>query len=222
MSDVEFLEELLDLNHVRPTSGQKEALAMDFVIDKVDFNSALKQILQGRKETSGDVVDLTANYLTLALVVTGRSVDVSVEAKSTGSASVPIGVMFALKRASKSYEDEHFRIRISEGKVRFQGMSISNPSIIMKKVARRIIDIPEDARAIDVLSLRHIFSVDEIEDCGLHGKVLQAQTELANALDSASCSLHDYGIERTELAALTDARIKAHSAGLRKVLFTSE
>jgi hypothetical protein len=192
---------------------------MDFMVAKEDFNSALRQILQGRKETSGDVVELTAERSTLAFVATGRSVEVSIEAESRGSASIPIGVMFALKRTSKSYEDGHFRIRVSEGKLRFQGMSISNPGIALKRVARRIIDIPEDAVPMDILSLRFIFSVDEIEDCGLHGKVLQAQTELANALDSASSSLHDYGIDRRELATLADARIKAHSDALRNVLF---
>ena len=130
---------------------------MDFMIAKNDFHSALKQILQGRNETSGDVVELTAERSTLRLVVTGRSVEVSIEAESRGSVSVPIGVMFALRRTSKSYEDTHFRIRISDGKIRFQGMSISNPGITMNKIARRIIDIPEDARPMDVLSLRFIF-----------------------------------------------------------------
>ena len=195
---------------------------MNFMIAKQDLDSALKQILQGRKKTSEDVVELTAERSTLSFVVTGRSAEVSIEAESRGSVSMPIGVMFAIRRISKSYEDAHFRIRISEGKIRFQRMSISNPCITMKRVARRIIDIPEDALPMDVLSLRFIFSVDEIEDCGLHGKVLQAQTELANALDSASSDLNAYGISRAELAELANTRIKAHSDGLRNVLFAGE
>jgi hypothetical protein len=74
---------------------------------------------------------------------------------------------------------------------------------------------------MDILSLRFIFTVDEIEDCGLHLKVLNAQTELAQAIDSAALKLRDYNLDRTELAAIVEAKIKAHALGLRRVLFQS-
>lgn len=162
---------------------------MDFVISKGDFTRALKQILLGRKESSGDLVDLTVDQSTLTVVATGRSIEVDIQAHEKGSASVPIGVMFALNRISGTYKDESFYVRISERKLRFQSTSISNPRIAMKKVARRIIDIPDDALPRDILSLPLIFSVDEIEDCGLHGKLLEAQKKMAEDLDSASNAL---------------------------------
>lgn len=89
----------------------------------------------------------------------------------------------------------------------------------MKRIARRIIDIPDDARPMDVLALRHIFSVDEIEDSGLHVKVLDAQSELTRALESASLTLSDYGFEQAELIAMAETKIKEHSNGLKRVLF---
>ena len=89
----------------------------------------------------------------------------------------------------------------------------------MKKIARRIIDIPDDARPMDVLALRHIFSVDEIEDSGLHVKVLDAQSELTRSLESASATLRDYGFEQAELIVMAEAKIKEHSNGLKQVLF---
>lgn len=75
---------------------------MDFVIATDDLDSALEQILQGRKDTVGEVVDLTADRATLTVVATGRSIEVPIEAEAIGSAIVPIKVIFGAKRMSVS------------------------------------------------------------------------------------------------------------------------
>ena len=124
---------------------------MDFLIGKRDFTSALRQILQGRKADSVDMVDMTADRSTLTVVVTGRSIEVPIEAQERGSFSIPIGVLFKMKRISGTYEDENFRIRINEGRFRLQGMSTSHPDIKTRSIARRVIDIPEDAIPRDIL-----------------------------------------------------------------------
>ncbi len=192
---------------------------MDFMIAKDDFDTALEQILQGRKDTSGDVVDLTASRSTVTVVVTGRCIEVPIEAEVIGSATLPVKVIFGASRVSKIYKDERLRLRISDGKFRLQNTSISNPGIAMKRIAKRIIDIPDDARPMDVLALRHIFSVDEIEDSGLHVRVLDEQAELTRSLESASATLRDYGFEQAELIAMAESKIKEHSNGLKQVLF---
>jgi hypothetical protein len=195
---------------------------MDFQISKIEFATALRQILQGRKPESADVVDLTADRSTLTVVVTGRSIEIPIEAQEWGSFSIPIGVLFKMKRISGTYDDKEFRIRVSEGKFRLQGMSTSHPGIKSRHIARRIIDIPEDATPRDVLSLPLVFSVDEIEDCGLHVKLLNAQKELAAALDSAYSSLREYGFDRNELSAMAKQKIIAHADTMKRVLFESE
>jgi TPR repeat protein len=192
---------------------------MDFVIAKDDFNTALRQILQGRKDAWGEVVDLTADRTTLTVVATGRSIEVPIVAEVMGSAIVPIKVIFGARRISMNYQDERLRLRISDGKFRIQSMSISNPDIAMKRIARRIIDIPNDASPMDVLALRHIFSVDEIEDSGLHVKVLNAQADLTWCLENASTTLRDYGFEQAELIAMAEAKIKAHAAAIKHIFF---
>jgi hypothetical protein len=192
---------------------------MDFAIAKRDFDSALRQILQGHKDALGEMVDLNADHSTLSVVMTGRSIEVPIEAEVIGSAAIPIKVIFGAKRMSASYKDGHLRLRISEGKFRLQNTTISNPNIAMKKVARRIIEIPDDAHPIDVLALRYIFSVDEIEDSGLHVRVLDAQSELTQSLENASMMLRDYGFDEAELIAMSEAKIKEHSDGLKRVLF---
>lgn len=184
---------------------------MEFQISKSDFTAALRQILQGRKADSADVVDMTADRKTLTVVVTGRSIGVPIEARERGSFSVPIGLLFKMKRVSGTYDDPTFRVCISEGKFRLQGMTTAHPGIKARPIARRIIDIPEDALPRDILSLPLIFSVDEMEDCGLHLKLLEAQEKMAEALNSAYDLLWPYGFDRNEISAMARLKIKAHA-----------
>lgn len=195
---------------------------MDFEISKKDFSSALRQVLQGRKPESADSVDMTAEPEKLTLVVTGTSVEVPIEAQERGSFSVPIGVLFKVKRISATYDEPRLRIRVSEGRFRLQGMSTSHPGIKPRQIARRVIDIPQDARPQDILSLPLIFSVDEIEDCGLHVRLLEAQKKMTEDVNRASELLAPYGFVRDELRAMANRNIKAHSETMRKVLFTAE
>jgi hypothetical protein len=92
---------------------------MDFTIQKDDLNAALRQILLGQCADSGDVVDLTVESSVMTLVVTGRSVGVTVVAQEGGSSSIPIVVIFGLKRVIRTYKDEVFRLKISEGRPSF-------------------------------------------------------------------------------------------------------
>ncbi len=195
---------------------------MDFEIKKSDFTSALRQILQGRKADSADLVDMTADRSTLTVVVTGRSIEIPIEAQERGSFTIPIGVLFKMKKISGTYDDETFRIRINEGKFRLQGISTSNPDIKPRTVARRIIDIPDDAIPRDILSLPLIFSVDEIEDCGLHVKLLEAQKRMADDINSAYKTLSSYGFNRDELSAMAKVKIKSHADAMKRVLFESD
>jgi hypothetical protein len=195
---------------------------MDFEIDRKDFASALRQILQGRKPDSSDLVDMTSERSTLTFVVTGRSVEVPIEAQERGSFSVPIGVLFKVKRISGTYDEPKFRIRISEGRFRIQGMTTSHPGISARPIARRIIDIPDDALPRDILSLPLIFSVDEIEDCGLHVKLLEAQKKMADDMNHAGELLHPYGFDRNELIAMAKRKIATHAAAMKHVLFAGE
>jgi hypothetical protein len=193
---------------------------MDFMVDRKEFDRALRQVLQGRNAKGPDVVDLTAGRDTLILVATGTSVEIPIETAEIGSVSVPIEVAAKLKKVGKTYESERIRVRASEGRVRLEGMSIGNVGIRMRRVARRVIDIPQDARPMDVLSLRHIFTTVEIEDSELGGRVLSAEKKLADDLDFAAGRLSAYGISRNELRLIAETRIRENAPSLRKALFS--
>jgi hypothetical protein len=195
---------------------------MDFSIAKKNFNSALRQILLGFKSDSGEMVDLTADRGTLSIVVKGTSVEVPIAIQTSGSASVPISIIAAVRKISRSYKDKSFRIRIVDRSIRLQASSFSHDGISMRRIACRVIDIPEEARKLDLLSLPFIFSVDEIEECGYLGNLLEAQKDLAQTLDSVAWSLARYGFSRSELLAMTEAKIRKNTVSLRKVLFPSE
>lgn len=193
---------------------------MDLMIDRKELDKALRQILQGRNAEGPDVVDFTAGRESLTVVVTGRSVEVAIEAAEIGSVSIPIAVVAKLKKVGKTYESEQVRLRATEGRLRLEGMSIANEGIRMRKIARRVIDIPQDARPIDVLSLRHIFTAVEIEESELGAKVLDAEKKLADRLDCAARDLQDYGVSRNELRAQVESRIRENAPSLRKALFS--
>jgi hypothetical protein len=177
--------------------------------------------LYGRKADSTGLVDLTAAPSTLILAAMGTSIDVPIVSEITGSVSITVSDLARLKKISATYKAGPIRIRISGGRIRFQNTSIS-AIVSDKRIARRVIDIPNDASAMDLLSLRLLFSVDEIEDCGLHSKVLEAQETFARRLDSAASDLREYGFTRSELAATAEAKLKAHAAITKKVLFPGE
>jgi len=195
---------------------------MDFLIAKKDLNAVLRQILQGRTIQSADLVDFTVNGSTLNVAVTGRSTSVDIEAQERGAFSVPIGVLFKAKRILGSYDEESLRIRIAEGKFRLQGMSLNNPEIKPRKVARRIIDIPDDAHPRDILALPFILSLEEIEDCGLQTKLLEAQKKMAEHIDSAANTLRPYGFDRNDLATMAKLKIATHADALKHVLFSED
>jgi hypothetical protein len=191
------------------------------VVEKKAFDSAMRQVLLGRKATPDDLVDLTAETTTLTIVALGTSVQVPVVSEITGSVSVTVGDLAKLKKISATYKPGPIRIRIGEGRIRIQNTAFA-AHVSAKKVSRRIIDIPNDAGAMDLLSLPSIFSVDEIEDCGLHSRVLDAQKKLSDRMNFEVSWLSDYGFTRTELIAMVEDKLKAHAVTMKRVLFPEE
>ena len=101
-------------------------------------------------------------------------------------------------------------------------MSLGDPGIMAKTIARRIIDLPEGALPRDYLCLPLIFSPDEIEDCGFSAKVLEAQRKMAGDMHFASELLSRYGFEPDELSMMAKQKIKAHAEATKRTLLGRE
>ena len=193
---------------------------MDLTVDRKELDKALRQILQGRNAAGPEVVDFTAGREALAIVVTGRSVEIAIETTEIGSVSVPIEMVAKLKEVAKTYKKDRLRLRASEGRVRVEGMSIAHEGIRTRKIAGRVIDIPQDARPMDVLALKHICSPEEVAESELVGKVPEEEKRLADCLDDAAKTLRNYGVNRNELRALVETHVLEYAPSLRKALFS--
>lgn len=194
---------------------------MEFAVEKKLLDSALKQVLFGRMGTPEDLVDLAVQESVLTLVATGTKVEVPVVSDSTESVSVTVGNLAKLKKISATYKAGPVRIRIGNGRIRFQNTSIG-ANISEAQVARRVIDIPNDASVLDLVSLPAIFNSQEIEDCGLQTRVQDAKDAANLMLQSAVASMGEFGFTRAEVSAMADAKIKAHAEATRHVLFPVE
>ena len=194
---------------------------MEFVIEKKLFDSAMKQVLFGRLGTPEDLVDLAVGQSTLTLVATGTKVGVPAVSESTESVSITVGDLAKLKKISATYKGGPVRIRIGDGRIRFQNTSIG-ASISETQVARRVIDIPNDASVLDLVSLLAIFSSQEIEDRGLQTRVQKAKDAVNVMMQNAVASMGEFGFTRAEVSAMVNAKINSHAEITRRVLFLDE
>lgn len=194
---------------------------VDFVIEKKLLDSAMKQVLFGRSGVSEDLVDLKVERSMLTLVATGTSVEIPVESEASESISITVGDLAKLKKVSATYKASPVRIRIGDGRIRFQNTSIG-VSVSEARNAPRVIDIPNDASVLDLFSLPAIFSSQEIEDCGLQTRVQRAKDSVAGMLQSAIASMGEFGFTHAEVSAMAEAKLKSHAATMRRVLFPDE
>lgn len=195
---------------------------MDLIIRKEDLISVIHQIVQGRQQTSSDLVDLTVVGSNLNVVVTGRSIDIPIEAKTDGSARLPIAVMFGLNRSIMSYKEEGLRLRITKGNLRIQNTTVTNADIVMIKPGKRPINIPSEALPLDVLSLPILFNLQQIKDSGLETTLLEAQRKLAADIKSACSILSAYGFTPRDLSAAAKQKLDAYAHSLNRAAFTTE
>lgn len=114
------------------------------------------------------------------------------------------------------------RIRICQGKSCIPNTTIPNPFASMKKDRQPYCRFAHGCDSHGFLCLPLIFSVDEIEDCRLQGKVLDAQKNLADDLKSGLLSLQPYGFEIDELRSMAESKIRSHAEATRRVLFANE
>jgi hypothetical protein len=191
---------------------------MDFQVSRNDFTAPVHQILKDLSADSRELVDMTAERSTLRVTVTGRSIEIPIEAQERGRATISMGVLFKLNRVTGSYLEDAMRIRVSEGKIHIRGASISDPGIRVRPVDSRVVYIPKNANRRDLVALPMIYSLDELEDCGLLGRVLNSQREMGEALDSAFAILSEYGFDRDELGAIGKRKVRARADAIEQAL----
>jgi len=194
---------------------------IEFVVEKKLLDSAMKQLLFGRSSDPDDLVDIAVSGSLMTFVARGSSVEVPVKSEAAGRISIPVSDLAKLKKLSATYKAGPMRLRISDGRIRFQNTSLAL-DIRETKAERRLIDIPNDASALDLASLPFLFTAEEIDQCGLTIKVLEAKKALAELLEESITKMSEFGLTRSQLTVMAEEQLRAHTANMRHVLLPKQ
>jgi len=115
---------------------------------------------------------------------------------------VPVPLFKNLNKVSASYKLHRLRFRIGNGYSRTESYSLRDPAIALKPMGMRMADLPVNASFLGTLAMMKLFSVDEIADCGLAARVLDAQEKATAAVELATSSLALFQIPRADIRKL--------------------
>ena len=115
---------------------------IDFEITQLDFASAVRQMTKARTSEAGEQVDLTCTRDSVRFVVTGREFSCPAVVQARGMTRFPVDLLARLREVATSFAPRPLRIRVDEGRVRVNSMSISIPGVRPKHLMDRPIDIP--------------------------------------------------------------------------------
>ncbi len=191
---------------------------IDFEITQDDLAKASRQMTKARTDDGKDEVDLTCYRETLKFVVTGREFTCPANVESRGMVRFPLAILPKLRKVASSFGDGPVRIRIEDGRIRVNSMSISIPGITIRQLSDRAIDIPDDAPARDILALNYLFTKEEIAESDLTARFLAANSQRIKAIDSAADTLKAFGIKNVDIESLVNIALKSHAEKLRAML----
>jgi hypothetical protein len=191
---------------------------IDFEISQDDLAKASRQMTKARTDNGKDEVDLTCYRETLKFVVTGREFTCPARVESRGMVRFPLAILPKLRKVASTFGDKPARIRIEDGRIRVNSMSISIPGITIRQMSDRPIDIPDDAPARDILALKYLFTKEEVAESDLTARFLAANSQRIKAIDSAADTLNAFGITSVDIESLVNIALKSHADTLRAML----
>lgn len=194
---------------------------MDFIIEKKTFDSAMRQLLQGRKENPTDLVEITAQDSVVKLAATGTEAEASAQCETGGRVRISVADLAKLRKISSTYKPGPVRVRMQEGRIRFQNTSFS-PITYETGNVHKLIDIPADSGLMDLVALPAIYSEEEIADSGLREKVAVAKTQVDNLIVGTAADLSAFGISTQEVNQMVQNRIHERVEVNRRVLRSDE
>ena len=87
-------------------------------------------------------------------------------------------------------------------------LAFRHPSITIRPIGARTVDLPVDASLCDVLRLSLHFRTPELEDSGLLARVMEAQRQVADLIDRITVLVKPLGIEREIISQFVWEQIK--------------
>lgn len=126
-----------------------------------------------------------------------------------------------VKKVAASFKQDRLRVRIEDTKLRIQTFGFTHPDIELKKCGVRAVDVPMDAAVIDVLELMKLFSAEELGESGLAARIMEAQEQAIQSIESAHFHLKAFGVPREAVNDLLDAHVALHARALKAILARS-
>jgi hypothetical protein len=191
---------------------------IDFTISQKDLAKASQMMTKARIGVRDELIELTCFGSNVRFLVTGRESTTSATVEATGQAQFPLSVLPMLRKAAATFDSASIRIRIENGRIRVNSMSISMPEIVISKITDRPIDIPDNAPARDILALKFLFSADEMAASDMANRYLAANSARLKAIRSAADTLSPFGITGGDLESLVNIALKSHAERLRPML----
>jgi hypothetical protein len=190
---------------------------VDFIVEKKSFDSAMRQLLQGRKENPDDLVEIAAEDSIVTLAATGTEAQAQAQCEAGGRVRISVADLAKLRKISSTYKAGPVRVRIGEGRIRFQNTSFS-PITFETGNAHKLIDIPADSGLMDLVALPAIYSEEEIADSGLREKVAVAKKQVHNLVTGTASDLSNFGISTQEVNQMVQERINERVELNRRIL----
>ena len=189
---------------------------LEFKVSAKEFKKAVRLIMIGRTEfVDKDAADFTIVADELHLCSTGTSTTIRVSTIQAGCARVPLAALKKIKQAVSTFKRPLLLMRIEAGRFRVESFSYSHADIEMRRLGRRIADLPIDAGALDTLAVQQLLSAEEVGEAGLAARVVDAQERAIAAVDSAISCLKEFGISRDEIVSLLEAHITSHAKSIK-------
>ena len=176
-----------------------------------DFNNALKQLF-ALKSTPGqaklEYVDFNTGDDEVELVTTGIASSFPARIKTGGYARIPYVTFSGLSRSLRDLSEAQVVVSIHEGELKAANLAFRHPSITIRPIGARTVDLPVDASLCDVLRLSLHFRTPELEDSGLLARVMEAQRQVADLIDRITVLVKPLGIEREIISQFVWEQIK--------------
>jgi hypothetical protein len=191
---------------------------IDFEMSQDDLSKAARQMTKARTSVAKELVDLTCYRDNIKFIVTGREFTCPATVELKGMARLPLELLPRLRKVAATFGDKPVRIRIEDGRIRVNSMSISVEGITTRKMSDRPIDIPDDAPVRDILALHFLFTGEEMVESDLTARFLAANSQRLKGIQSAAETLAHFGISRDVIESLVNETLKAHAETLRPIL----
>ncbi len=175
----------------------------EFTVSLADFKSALKILKVAITKNNDGELLITFDGSCLFFVTQGAETSISGQGYWPGTARVAAKYIIPLIKIPP--ENDPLTLRIIDGKLKIETYTIVCKWQDTSPVP---IDVPMDARPIDILRLRFKYSLDDLTEAGLVTKIGELEKDVRKKIKKSAAMLNPYGITENDLLRLYAAALE--------------